>query len=749
MPKSSDAATTTYETTAHEEAPLLPLRRATSTSSNATAPVGAKNHQERAAIPLDERVDDGGAMPASNDPPPTMSTLASGGDDDDDEDNDDQWDRAMRLLQDSPDLITAPLFLLALRHRAPAAMVRLMLLHSPHLASVPAERIRATSSTTTPTATNGGGGGARRTGAVPPLHLALACGCNADVVRLLVEADPSALQVQAPFPPAFALPKKEDDDDSKEDDHGGDNDLEGELLDPLAYVQKHRPHDAELIALLRDSRTTAGAATAAVVMASASSHGEPAKLDDGADDDDDIRSVAASASDLTRPARNRRHGRTAARQLVGGAVDAAMGRTPTVPTTGRTVSPSTSSSSSSASSSSLSLLNLCVSGTTTLVHEDVLNSPETTPDTSMRGTDGRTFAAPSAVNGSGPLRHKGHRPAIVCDEIAMRAKLNPEQQPLPAHQPNLPHHPPLLSQSNEEELVNVKRLCAAVVRGHRKLSKRMDDLTRSVVESTVASEERVMHVLLSELAHRDGALSASMSGWHESVSRQIQESARRGLEDVLAETTKREGELLRRLAALEQHVHKYATFRSFEMDPPPLVRQRNGKELWMDPTGTSGASRRTAATFPTSDQEGSSSFDDSWTCDFASSSFCHFDLVDKEEDFSAEHSLLAWTFDYEKGGNGAGLMGRCVYEGDADDECPDETRSLLGGLGFPRVHFRSTGTTPSMSRRQVWINLGPLRARNPRPRHYPYSCPLWPPLFHRWLTPSRSGRTHFETTADA
>jgi hypothetical protein len=744
MAKSSDAAaTTTYE---EDPVPLRrPVRAAAASSSSATAPVGAKNRQERAAIPLDERVDDGGAMPAENDPPATMSTLAN--DDIDNEDNDDQWDRAMRLLQDSPDLITAPLFLLALRHRAPAPMVRLMLLHSPHLASVPAERIRATSSTTTRTAKNRGGGSARRTGAVPPLHLALASGCEADVVRLLVEADPSALQVQAQFPPAFALPKEEDDDDSKEDDSGGDNDLEGELLDPLAYVQKHRPHDAELIAWLRDSRTTAGAATAAIVRASASSHGEPAKLDaDAYDDADDIRSVAASASDLTRPARNRRHGRTAARHAVGGAVDAAMGRTPTVPTTGRTASPSSSSSSSV--SSSLSLLNLCVSGTTTLVHEDVLNSPETTPDPSARGTVGRMTAAPSeGKSSSGPLRHEGHRPAIVCDEIAMRAKLDPEQQTPRAHQSNLPQHLPLLSQSNEEELVNVKRLCAAVVRGHRKLSKRMDDLTRSVVESTVASEERVMHVLLSELAHRDGALSASMSGWHESVSRQIHESVRKGMEDVLAETTKREGELLRRLAALEQHVREYETFRSFEVDPPPLVRHRMEKELRVVPTATSGASRRTAATFPTSDQEGSS-FDDSWTCDFASSSFCHFDLGDEEDDFNAEHSVFTWTFDYEGGGNDAGLMGRCVYEGDADDECPDETRSLLGGLGFPRVHFRSTGTTPSVSRRQVWIHLGPLRARNPRPRHYPYSCPLWPPLFHRWLTPSRSGRTHFETTAD-
>jgi hypothetical protein len=160
--------------------------------------------------------------------------------------------------------------------------------------------------------------------------------------------------------------------------------------------------------------------------------------------------------------------------------------------------------------------------------------------------------------------------------------------------------------------------------------------------------------------------------------------------------------------------------------------------LWVAP-GASGsnATRLTAATFPTTTDPNESSLDE--TCDFASSSFRPFELLDKEDDFSDEHSCFAWTCDFEEGGTSAGWLGRCVYGGDADDVAPDETRSLLGGLWLPRHHCRAKKSPPPLPRRLVCIRHRQFRAITKRRRQNPGFCPLWPLVLHRRVP--RSGRT--------
>lgn len=79
-----------------------------------------------------------------------------------------QWCKATEMLQSNPNLMTGGIFSLALKHRPPVHIVQFMLQLNPKAASIP---------DTGPT----------------PLQIAVKYGCNAAVIRTIIEACPFAL----------------------------------------------------------------------------------------------------------------------------------------------------------------------------------------------------------------------------------------------------------------------------------------------------------------------------------------------------------------------------------------------------------------------------------------------------------------------------------------------------------------------------------------------------------------------------
>lgn len=110
---------------------------------------------------------------------------------------DEQWQKAYKMLDTNPQLMTSSVLGMALRRRAPIYLVRFMLKLNPNSASIPNQ-------------------------GPSPLQIALQSSCSVDVVKALVEVCPFALVVTNP----------------------------GSYLDPLSYAKRFRSSETELIRLL-------------------------------------------------------------------------------------------------------------------------------------------------------------------------------------------------------------------------------------------------------------------------------------------------------------------------------------------------------------------------------------------------------------------------------------------------------------------------------------------------------------------
>lgn len=389
-----------------------------------------------------------------------------------------------------------------------------------------------------------------------------------------------------------------------------------------------------------------------------------------------------------------------------------------------------------------------------ITDENALPAIVPMPRAPSRGPEAGTSSAMSAGSND-LLQRKARRPQDLGEEVSLRA---PNQR-LPSPRRWVSYPP-----ASDEEFVNVKRLCASVIKGHQKLSKRMDDFTRSAVEAAEASEEGLMWVLQSELVRRDDATSSALAEWQESVLKHVDESVSQGLTDVVDMTKEREETILRRLSLLEQQVRAYEMFRSFEVDPPPMLhvpRRKKGKD-WQVPllaaslstAPSSDAESRTASTVLTASERDGGSLDDSWTMWDAPPSLLRIHAVEKEDQLGSKPSLFGWALD-DGGSDGApqGWPRRCAFE----DEDLDEARSLLSDddddddsignftVSVLPLDFRAHASRPSLrhqhrTRNQQARHVHQANSQQQRP---PNSCLLWLPPLHRWFGAGMHGPRKF------
>jgi len=111
---------------------------------------------------------------------------------------DQQWTRAIGMLKNNPSLVTYHILCMALKHRPPTDVIQYMLDLNPSVASVP------------------------KTGPTPLQVAIQQPGCSLEVVKLLIQANPLALIATNP----------------------------GSHLDPLSYVKRFRPEETALLQLL-------------------------------------------------------------------------------------------------------------------------------------------------------------------------------------------------------------------------------------------------------------------------------------------------------------------------------------------------------------------------------------------------------------------------------------------------------------------------------------------------------------------
>jgi hypothetical protein len=105
-----------------------------------------------------------------------------------------------------------------------------------------------------------------------------------------------------------------------------------------------------------------------------------------------------------------------------------------------------------------------------------------------------------------------------------------------------------------EDLVNVKRLCAALVKAHRRLVRQVEDLSAPAAAASTAaaapypaSADAVLRALRAEQEARDKDVLEALEEWQDAVVRQV----RGEMEAMKARMRQHEEETERRLAALE------------------------------------------------------------------------------------------------------------------------------------------------------------------------------------------------------
>jgi hypothetical protein len=108
-----------------------------------------------------------------------------------------QWQKAYRMLESNPRLMTSSILCMALKRRAPLHLIRFMLKLDPNSASIPRE-------------------------GPSPLQIAVQSSCSIEVIQELLEHCPFALVATNP----------------------------GSHLDPLSYTKRFRPEEKDLIQLL-------------------------------------------------------------------------------------------------------------------------------------------------------------------------------------------------------------------------------------------------------------------------------------------------------------------------------------------------------------------------------------------------------------------------------------------------------------------------------------------------------------------
>jgi hypothetical protein len=422
--------------------------------------------------------------------------------------------------------------------------------------------------------------------------------------------------------------------------------------------------------------------------------------------------------------------------------------------------------------------------TTALLNENVMasNEPALVPSSPRRGPKAARTSSAESAGSTDPLLRKARRPHDLGEEVSLRS---PDQR-LPSPRRPVPSPPA----SQLEEFVNVKRLCAEVLRGHRRMSKRVDDFTRSSMEAAEASEEGLLWVLQSELARRDDAAASALSEWQESTSKRVEESLNQGWKDVVAKLEEREGTMLRRLSLLERQVQGYEMFRSFEVAPPPTVhvpRRSKGKDLLEPLTSSSSSLPSVAATVSTapsfsdtesrtasaststavaaSERDGES-LDESWALWEAPPPLRRFGAADRRGRWDGHPGIFRSALDDD---GCQGWSGWLDFEDDDRDEARsllsvDDDEDIVGDFRVLPLDFRSHANRPSLRRehhachgrstsisrnvrqqqqQQQQGRHGPT-SDHPEQQRPPNSCLLWPPLplaLHWRLFGAGRGRT--------